>query len=743
MMGKVAAMMFQRFRVLSKSTKRFVKTGAWFQRGGTQFIASVWRAAVPAAALALCVASPAFADDVAVFGETAFSVSPGGTIGGDRVVFGDCVLTDDCDWRGLVEKTSVCTSWIPTASSGNGILVWADTRLADLTDFRCDMDGGAISKGKNPHLNCPGFCTFNDGATAKVQFRHYDNGTMWCVKVVFTQVGGDVYGKAEYAKYANGKNNAMKPYCSESVDFDGNNKMVSGSVSVATSPTASGYGVYNLAARKWKADVKGGDIVPYPAFAPTTAAVVWKNVTLANLTDFACELGGRSILSGRDYYRDCPGFCTSNDGETAQVQFRHFENGTIWCAKVEFTQVGEDVYGQAKYGKYALNQASIESVDFDVGGNNHGIATSFSTSGYGAFNIRARDAGHADYRTTIYPDFATTTKTLYWPGASLAHLLNFSATMDGASVLHCPDRPGFCASNDGAAANVQFRYFNGVNGESGAITCVKVVFTQEVDGVCGQASYAKYATNKTSDDFNFDTGGTGYTLATSSGGTGYGALTIRGWGKTRIVDLAGNTLTLSGCETELVRGLAITNSSETAARLCFDVDGDVECIDRWKTGGNLIVVKNGAGRLASSLAGFPGGAEVNAGILDAGRDVMVSNSRKHSQTSGRVAVADGASLINLTLLDGATIDVGGRTTALDVMPALNTTNMAFAASATIAVDTGERTFARNRGAGERIVAWSAAPADVTFTPSGRYSLEAREDGLYAVPPTNGFMIIVK
>ena len=526
------------------------------------------------------------------------------------------------------------------------------------------------------------------------------------------------------------------------MDFDGS-KMVSGTMGVATAFTTSGYGVFNLAARKWKAALKGGDIVPYTAFAPTTAAVMWKNVSLANLTDFACELGGKSILSGKNYYRDCPGFCTSNDGTTAQVQFRHFENGTIWCAKVEFTQVGDDVYGQAKYGKYALNQASIESVDFDTGGNNHGIATSFSTSGYGAFNIRARDVRHTDYRTTIYPDFATTTKTLYWPNASLAHLQNFTATRDGANVLHCPDRPGFCTSNDGGVANVQFRYFYGVNGGTDNMTCVKVVFTQEVDGVYGQASYAKYVQNVTSDNFNFDTGGNNSTVATTSDGTGYGALTIRAWGKTRSVDLAGNMLTLAGCETELVRGLAIKNSSGTAARLCFDVDGDVEYIDRWKTSGNMIVVKNGTGRLATSLASFPGGAEVNAGILDAGRDVMVSGSKKYSQTAGRIAVADEATLINLKLLDGATIDVGGRTTALDVMPALNATNIAFTANATVAVDTGARTFARNRGEGEKIVAWSAAPSDVTFTPSGKYSLEVREDGLYAVPPAGGFVLIVK
>lgn len=406
--------------------------------------------------------------------------------------------------------------------------------------------------------------------------------------------------------------------------------------------------------------------------------------------------------------------------------------------KVRFTQNGDDVYGQAIYGKYALNQASIESVDFDTGGTSYGVATSFSTKGYGAFNVVACDSSHTQYFSPIYPNFATTTKTLFWRNTSLAYIRNFSCTMDGASMGHVPWSPGFCTSNDGGAANVQFRYFSGVNGANGNTTCVKVVFTQEGDDVYGQASYAKYAQNQASiEAVNFDNTGNSYSLATSSGANGYGALTIRGWGKGRTVDLAGHELRISGCGSDIARGLAVNNSAATAARLRIDVDGDVEYVNRWTVNGNVVIVKDGDGALAIPFTSIPAGVEVNAGSLDAAVGVGRS---AYSRTAGRVAVADGASLKRLTLLDGATLDVGGRETPLDA------TTISFNANAEITVDTGSRTFARNGGTGEKIVTWSAAPSDVMFTPSGtpgrKYTLEAREDGLYAVGARNGLTIIV-
>ena len=124
--------------------------------------------------------------------------------------------------------------------------------------------------------------------------------------------------------------------------------------------------------------------VQYQPFITTSDACVWKGVRLDDLTDFSCTLWGASMTPAGG-----TGFCTSNDGATADVQFRFFNAGTLWCVKVRFTQQGEDVWAKAIYAKYALNQPSID-FDFDVGGNVVPVATGRTVNGYGASVITAR-----------------------------------------------------------------------------------------------------------------------------------------------------------------------------------------------------------------------------------------------------------------------------------------------------------------------------------------------------------------
>ena len=125
--------------------------------------------------------------------------------------------------------------------------------------------------------------------------------------------------------------------------------------------------------------------VQYLPFVKTDDTCVWKGVRLADLTDFTCTLWGASMSPGAG-----TGFCTANDGTTADVQFRYFNGSTIWCVKVRFTQHGNDVYAKAVYAKYALNQPSID-FDFDTGGTSPGgVATGRTVSGYGACALTAR-----------------------------------------------------------------------------------------------------------------------------------------------------------------------------------------------------------------------------------------------------------------------------------------------------------------------------------------------------------------
>ena len=125
--------------------------------------------------------------------------------------------------------------------------------------------------------------------------------------------------------------------------------------------------------------------VQYLPFVKTSDTCVWRGVRLGELTDFTCTLWGASMSPGAG-----KGFCTSNDGLSADVQFRYFDGGTIWCVKVRFTQRGDDVYAKAVYAKYAVDQPSID-FDFDKGGKSPGgVATGRTVGGYGACALTAR-----------------------------------------------------------------------------------------------------------------------------------------------------------------------------------------------------------------------------------------------------------------------------------------------------------------------------------------------------------------
>ena len=199
------------------------------------------------------------------------------------------------------------------------------------------------------------------------------------------------------------------------------------------------------------------------------------------------------------------------------------------------------------------------------------------------------------------------------------------------------------------------------------------------------------------------------------------------------IDLNGHSLRVASLGAASgVSGVQVTNGGAAASLTFAPGESAFVTVEGLSIGAGVTLVKEGAGTLETASVQLSGDLEIAAGRF-------VGNGLT---TAGRVAVADGANVTGLVLSDGATLDVGGRTTALDVVPVQNTMKVSFAANATIAVDTGTRSFARNGGVGEKIIAWSAAPTDVTFTTNGRYLMEAREDGMYAVPP-RGFILIVR
>lgn len=91
--------------------------------------------------------------------------------------------------------------------------------------------------------------------------------------------------------------------------------------------------------------------------------------------------------------------------------------------------------------------------------------------------------------------------------------------------------------------------------------------------------------------------------------------------------------------------------------------------------------------------------------------------------------------------DGSAIDLSAKTDAWSLTSSLSYGNKTttFAAGAKVKIELGSRTLK----VGDKVIAWTTAPAStVTFTAKG-YTFEMREDGLYVASVPGGFFLIVR
>ena len=202
-----------------------------------------------------------------------------------------------------------------------------------------------------------------------MQFRsRLPGGTIYCVRVDFIQNGNCIYGQAGYAKYATG---------TSSIDYDFNTQgTFGGGVPAYGWNTGSGtYGAYAISA------TFNGEHSPFftgvcgawiPAYSPDAASgdrLVWRNVPLARVRNVRGVAGGASsnFTPACEQHR----VFTPGNGEdtpdTLATQLSWIdENSNVRCAKVLFTQQGEDVVARVLYVKYVLNKTV--DFDFDNGG---------------------------------------------------------------------------------------------------------------------------------------------------------------------------------------------------------------------------------------------------------------------------------------------------------------------------------------------------------------------------------------
>jgi len=201
--------------------------------------------------------------------------------------------------------------------------------------------------------------------------------------------------------------------------------------------------------------------------------------------------------------------------------------------------------------------------------------------------------------------FLTTTAQPLFPNATLSTLASASGVMEGGFVNGSIPGLGYLLTNDGTTANYWLEVI-----DSPFTKGLQIELAQSGTDVTARAVQAKYVSGSQL-GFDFNTGGTQGTVATSPTAGGYGAASTTlsfasGSGTTRIT---GNP-TYTGA-TNLVAG-TLDIASATDVTLSGVISG----------GGDL--VKSGTGTLTLSAANTHSGAtRLEAGILAAGNNAAL------------------------------------------------------------------------------------------------------------------------
>lgn len=126
------------------------------------------------------------------------------------------------------------------------------------------------------------------------------------------------------------------------------------------------------------------DVTPtFTGWLTTEDQLVWQGVQLSALTDFHGTLGGAAGLNDSP---DSPAYFTKNAGSATTLQFHRQDGSGIKGVVVQFTQVGDDVYGKVLSARHKNGTAGVTDIS---DGTKYDVATSSRAYYYGVHDLYA------------------------------------------------------------------------------------------------------------------------------------------------------------------------------------------------------------------------------------------------------------------------------------------------------------------------------------------------------------------
>ena len=333
------------------------------------------------------------------------------------------------------------------------------------------------------------------------------------------------FGKLQVQELAVEDADTAAGLASEAVEFVNMDPSVAAESVESSLSTAFDLSISNVTA---EADT--GVTTLYGPCLMTTNAVIWKNVSLADVTAFTAEMGGTGVGST---WRT-PGFignAVTNNG-TISVQFQ-YKNGPLYLVVVAFSQKGNDVAAKVTRHVYQYNR------EYGADFSGYGTARTLGDTVNGAqlairrlgcalspaaprvpvkkLTISNADSASVYQEERLYTNCLMTSSVLLWPNTDLSRVTAVSAKIGGsiagkkwkaAGAYHLKTA-GYEGSKE-----CQFQY------ENGPTYMVRVYFYQSGADVYAKVNRARYQYDPLGTDLSIN--GTDYLskLTNTVDGTG-------------------------------------------------------------------------------------------------------------------------------------------------------------------------------------------------------------------------------
>ena len=352
-----------------------------------------------------------------VFSQTNVCTITGGTLamthgfgitaGCEDVLASELVDAKPVDvYQGLVNGRENYFPTDPTNTyRGAWTLLWRNRNLAGITNFT----GAVIQQNSENPRNAAPYHYMNNGDWASVQFQSYPSGSaLFCMKVLFAQIGADVYGRVAYVNFTwaadralgddfDGKitgRNVVRLYDGNVINqfYDsGGNAYAEGFYGVV--PHGGEWGTEPLrvstSQNSFGPSPADGRYLPKNASNPNTgdAVLCFPGCKVKDLV----AISSANLFYGSGFKPTSMHYFTNRlTNATVQVQGNtggSEGDGARLCVKVDFTDGVGGVYARAVYARYDWGNKYAHN--FDVSWEGYQPIYAGSGSGYGVANIVA------------------------------------------------------------------------------------------------------------------------------------------------------------------------------------------------------------------------------------------------------------------------------------------------------------------------------------------------------------------